>query len=100
MDVFACSSTTEGYSIALLEAAASALPVAATDVGGNREIVQAGQTGLLAPHGTEAELTDALVLLLSDPGRRLKLGAGAREWALRHASLDSMVESYIAEYQR
>ena len=46
-DVFAATSLTEGYSIALLEAAAAALPVVASDVGGNREIVQDGKTGLV-----------------------------------------------------
>ncbi|HNR92762.1 MAG TPA: glycosyltransferase, partial [Dokdonella sp.] len=51
LDVFVLPSMTEGYSIALLEACASALPIVATMVGGNGEIVRDGVNGLLVPPG-------------------------------------------------
>ena len=55
-DIFAATSVTEGYSIAFLEAAAAALPVVASDVGGNREIVQHGVTGLVVAERTRGSI--------------------------------------------
>ena len=98
-DAFALSSLSEGYSMALLEACASALPIVATDVGGNREIVVDGRNGLLVPAADEAALADALARLLCDPVRAEAMGRAGRDWALREASIDAMVVRYDTLYR-
>jgi glycosyltransferase involved in cell wall biosynthesis len=100
MDVFACSSKTEGYSIALLEACASGLPIVATNVGGNSEIVQNGITGLIAPHNTEEELANALAQLLGNAAIRSEFAFAAHAWSIQHASVDAMVDAYLTAYGR
>ncbi|WP_334178687.1 glycosyltransferase [Pseudoxanthomonas sp.] len=97
-DVFALPSRTEGLSIALLEACAAGLPLVATRVGGNDEIVQENHTGLLIPPDDVNALRTALSRLLHDPGERLRMGARAREWVLEHGSIDVMRKNYDALY--
>jgi glycosyltransferase involved in cell wall biosynthesis len=99
LDVFALASRTEGMSNAILEAQACGLPVVATDVGGNGELVADGATGLLVPAGDAAALAHALGLLAGDPARRAALGAAARARVERELSLDAMVAAYDALYR-
>jgi glycosyltransferase involved in cell wall biosynthesis len=98
-DVFAQPSISEGLSIALLEASASGLPIVATDVGGNREIVADGISGLLVPSGNAAALGDALDALLSDASRRKAFGAAGAAWADANASIAAMRARYDAFYR-
>ena len=97
-DLFVMSSRSEGYSIALLEACASALPIVATDVGGNAEIVRTGENGLLPPPADPGALADALRALLSDPARARTMGQAGREWVRREGSLAAMAARYEALY--
>ncbi len=98
LDLFALSSVSEGYSMALLEAAASALPIVATDVGGNAEIVHHGQTGMLVPAGAPESLAMTLGALLDAPDMASGLGTAARAWVLGHGSLEAMAERYASLY--
>lgn len=98
-DVFVLSSLSEGYSMALLEAAASALPIVATDVGGNREIVADGVNGLIVPSADAGALASALAALVADRARAVALGAQGRAWALREASIATMTARYEAIYR-
>jgi len=98
-DVFVLSSLSEGYSMALLEACAAGLPVVATDVGGNREIVRDGVNGRLVPASDPAALSAALVDLLSDPSRTAGMGRAAREWVEASGSLQAMAARYEALYR-
>lgn len=98
MDVFVLPSRTEGYSLALVEASAAALPIIATAVGGNAEIVQDGVTGLIIPAGDDERLLAAMRELALDGPRRASLGAQARAWALREGSLDAMCDGYQRLY--
>ncbi|MBJ6984071.1 glycosyltransferase [Luteimonas sp. MC1750] len=98
VDVFALPSLTEGLSIALLEACAAGLPVVASDVGGNPEIVRHGRTGLLVPVDDGDALRAALLRILGDRPLRLALGLAAREWVMTHASIDAMRLSYDRLY--
>ena len=97
-DVFVLSSTSEGYSVALVEAAAAALPIVATRVGGNADIVIDRTTGLLVPSRDEEALAGALVQLVDDASLRRKMGDAGRAWALRYGSVDAMGEAYRALY--
>jgi glycosyltransferase involved in cell wall biosynthesis len=98
-DIFALSSQTEGYSIALLEAAASGLPAVATDVGGNSEIVQHGITGLIARYGDASSFATALRRLAGSEAIRRQMGNAARKWALQHATVPSMMHAYAEIYE-
>jgi glycosyltransferase involved in cell wall biosynthesis len=99
-DVFALPSLTEGLSIALLEAAASGLPIVATAVGGNPEIIHEGTTGMLVPPDDAQALATALEALLRDPARRASLGAAARAWVRQNASIEAMHTAYVRFYRR
>lgn len=98
MDIFALSSRTEGYSIALLEACAAGVPIVATRVGGNAEIVQDRTTGFLVGHGDVAAFTSALQDLAGSGAMRGEFGSRAREWALENASLEVMSGRYERMY--
>lgn len=96
--LFAMSSISEGYSIALLEACASALPIVATDVGGNAEIVSHGDNGLVVPPRDPAALADAFEALLSDAARAEAMGRTGRDWLLSNATFEVMLARYLDVY--
>ena len=74
-DAFVMSSAWEGLPIVLLEAAASSLPIVATDVGGNREVVADGVSGFLVPSGDPGALAGRMRQVLDlDPVHRLAMG--------------------------
>lgn len=109
-DVFVLSSLSEGYSLALVEAAAAALPIVATRVGGNADIVHAdmgeasegqGQSnGLLVPAKDSPALAAAIGRLVDDDALRERMGLAGRAWALKHGTVDAMGRAYDALYQR
>ena len=96
--VFALSSLTEGYSITLLEACAAALPIVATDVGGNREIVRDGINGALVAARDRAALGDRLRQLLVEPEAARAMGQAGRAWVLEEGSFTTMATRYDALY--
>jgi len=98
-DVFAMSSVTEGYSIALLEAAATGLPIVATAVGGNAEIALDGVNGRIVPPGDPSALAAAVEEILIDPIAAAAMGRRGREWALREATVERMHARYRALYE-
>lgn len=98
LDLFAMSSLSEGFSIALLEACASSLPVVATRVGGNPEIITDGSNGLLVPSADPVALARAMQTLLDDSERACRLGAAGRKWVVEHATLDAMTARYAEIY--
>ncbi|HET8898237.1 MAG TPA: glycosyltransferase [Rhodanobacteraceae bacterium] len=97
-EVFTLSSTSEGYSIALLEAAASGLPIVATAVGGNGEIVRDGSNGLLVPPSSPEALAVALGAVLEDPERAQAMGEAGRAFMAAHGNVGAMAEGYAAVY--
>jgi sugar transferase (PEP-CTERM/EpsH1 system associated) len=99
-DCFALPSRAEGISNTLLEAMASGLPVVATDVGGNRELVVDGQTGALVPPQDPAALAAALATYFRQPELARQHGAAGRARVEAEFSLESMVGSYLACYDR
>jgi glycosyltransferase involved in cell wall biosynthesis len=97
-DVFALPSLSEGYSLALVEAAAAGLPIVATHVGGNADIVEEGATGLLVPVQDVAVLTQALAMLIDNPALRERMGHAGRQWALAQGTVAAMGQAYEALY--
>lgn len=97
-DVFVLPSVNEGVSNTILEAMATGLPVVATRVGGNPELVADGVTGRLYEPGNPAALQEALLPYLTDPALRGAHGAAARERVVQNFSLDSMVTRYLSLY--
>jgi glycosyltransferase involved in cell wall biosynthesis len=79
--VVACPSRREGFGVVCAEAMAHGRPVVAAAVGGLRDLVVDGETGLLVPPGDVPALRAALERLLGDPELRRRLGAAARERA-------------------
>ncbi|HWE23533.1 MAG TPA: glycosyltransferase [Myxococcales bacterium] len=94
-----CSSA-EGLSNAVMEAMAARLPIVATAVGGNPELVRPGENGLLVPPGDAAALADKLRDLLSDSARAAEMGRKGRELVEKQLSLSRMADAYGAAYQR
>lgn len=97
-DVFMLSSLSEGVSVTLLEAMATGLPIAATGVGGNPEVVEHGTTGLLSPRGDDRALAENLVTLLRDPAQRRAFGRAGRERLLDVFTQERMHREYTEMY--
>jgi glycosyltransferase involved in cell wall biosynthesis len=99
LDIFVLPSRSEGISNTILEAMATGLPVIATAVGGNPELVQDGHTGcLISPDNCEA-LVDALNFYIAQRPDMITLhGLNGRERAVRDFSLDRMVKEYETLY--
>jgi glycosyltransferase involved in cell wall biosynthesis len=93
-DIFVSPSLSETTSIAILEAMAAGLPVIATDVGGNPEIINNNETGLLVPPMDPQALADNILLLLEDENRGLELSRNAIRRVEDKYNLEHMVEEY------
>jgi len=97
-DVLACSSLTEGFSNAVAEAMAAAVPVVATDVGENRVVI--GDTGMVVSAGSPAHLAAGLMALFDlGPDVRLALGERARQRVFSEYGLATMGNRYRQLYE-
>jgi len=100
LDLHLLASAAEGLSNSLLEAMASGVPVIATAVGGNRELVRDEVDGLLVPPDSGHLLAAAAARLLADPARAAALAAAARQRVLADYSVEAMVEGHAALFTR
>ncbi len=98
MDIFVLPSQAEGISNTILEAMSTGLPVIATAVGGNTELVKAGETGLLVPPLNPAAMASALFLLVTDKQKRQQMGEQSYQRVLDNFSIQAMVNRYIDVY--
>ncbi len=92
-------SVTEGLSLTLMEAMARGLPVVATKVGGNPEVVEQNQTGLLVPPSSPEELAKAILTILKDPAKAREMGKAGRKRIETHFDIHKMVSSYEKVYK-
>ena len=98
LDLLCLPSLAEGISNAILEAMASGLPVLATDVGGNAELVEDGVSGRLVPSEDVAALAEGIEAYFTDRATLAAHGAAARRLAVTKFSLDTMVNAYHRVY--
>src|SRR5471032_3398099 len=98
MDVFVLPSLAEGSSNTILEAMATGLPVVATAVGGNVDLVQAGWTGTLVQPRSPSQLAEAIADYCLIDGLAQRHGRRARRRVLSHHSLPAMAAAYLAVY--
>jgi glycosyltransferase involved in cell wall biosynthesis len=90
LDVSVLISSSESLSNVILESMAAGVPVVATNVGGNPELVRDGETGVLVPLGGEPMLVEAIARLVSDPVSRAEYAARGREFARSQFHIDKV----------
>ena len=78
---------------------ASGLPCVASAIGGCRDVIANGETGLLVPPGDAPALQEGVVTLVQSSPMRARLGAAARKEAVARFSLERMVDQYEACYR-
>jgi N-acetyl-alpha-D-glucosaminyl L-malate synthase BshA len=99
-DVLLLPSRQESFGLAALEAMSSGLPVVASDVGGLRELVEHGATGLLCPVGDVRAFAEATGRVISDPALTATLGAAARHRATTCFGREVAVDRYLDVYHQ
>ena len=100
LDCFVLPSLAEGISNTLLEAMSTGLPIVATQVGGNPELIDDARTGRLVPAGNPGRLAEAIVAYFDDRELARRHAQAARLAAVQRFSLDGMVDRYISLYER
>jgi sugar transferase (PEP-CTERM/EpsH1 system associated) len=98
LDCFVLPSLAEGISNTLLEAMSTGLPIVATRVGGNPELVDDQQTGRLVPAAEPESMADAILSYYAAPEIAHQHGKAARAAAVQRFSLDRMVSNYVSLY--
>jgi len=98
MDLFVLPSIAEGLSNTVLEAMASGLPIVATRVGGNPELIDDGVNGMLVARQDPAALTGAVGRYLDDQHLRALHGKASRQRAVDHFGLEQMSDAYAKLY--
>lgn len=99
-DIFVLPSLSEGMSNVLLEAMSCGLPVVATLVGGNSDLIKDRYNGILIPPKDSIRLSGALLELLEDEELRERLGKEARKTVEENYSMDNIVDGYQELYVR
>ena len=100
MDIFALPSLAEGISNTILEAMATGLPIVASHVGGNKELVATGQNGLLHDPAQPEQIANALQIYAADDKKRNLASAASRDRAIAEFSLHKMVNEYLNVYRQ
>ena len=99
LDCFVLASSSEGMSNAALEAMACGLPVLATAVGGNAEVVDAPRTGMLVPPHSPLRIAAAMRELLAHPERTRQMGLLGRQRVEARFSIQAMVRDFSRFYE-
>ena len=100
LDCFVLPSLAEGVSNTILEAMASGLPVVATRVGGNSELIESGMTGTLVPPANSDALAQAMLGYFNDRSTARRHAKAALRVVETRFSLARMVSDYVGVYER
>ena len=100
MDLSVLTSLSEGLSMTILESMSFGLPVVATSVGGNAELVRDGETGFLVPPKDPSRFARAVVRLLGAPQLRRTMGGQARRIVGERFALPAVADRYRTLYDR
>jgi glycosyltransferase involved in cell wall biosynthesis len=100
MNVFWLGSDFEGQSNSLMEAMAAGVPVVATDIPPNRELVVDGETGFLVKVGDTAGFAQFTDRILADPALAKRLGTAGEARMKNNFSIENLVESHVALYRQ
>jgi len=98
-DILVLPSLSEGMSNALLEGMSHGLAVVATDVPGNRAVIEHGRDGVLVAYGDRPALRQALLSLLRDSNLRVRLGQAARQKSESAFSIRAVANTYCTVYR-
>lgn len=93
-------SVSEAFGVSALESSAMGVPVIATDVGGLRDTVRDGNTGMLVTPQSSQALADAVVALLSNKAERAQMGEAGIRWVRHGFSQGDVLDQWIALYRR
>lgn len=99
IDISVLTSLSEGLSITLLESMSHGLPVVATNVGGNSELVMDGQTGYLVPPKDTTSIADRIVQLLFDSDLRREMGYEGRQRIEQYFQIQNVADRYLEVYK-
>ncbi len=100
MDIFVLPSLGEGISNTILEAMATGLPIIATDVGGNSELVDPDVNGFLVRTGDSDQLADSIEVLVQNTEKRQSFGVASRQKIAEKFNWERTVESYMEVYDQ
>ncbi len=98
LDLFVLPSFNEGISNTILEAMATGLPVVASNVGGNPELVEDGMSGFLVDPRSSAQIAEKIMDYIQNPNKAIHHGKRGRDIAVDKFSIDAMVQKYEAAY--
>lgn len=98
-DLFALSSIREGFPIAVLEAMAASLPVIATDVDGNKELVKDGETGLVVKAKEPKDMAEAIIKLIQNKEIANAMGKKGFKRINDYFTLDKTIKEYEKIYE-
>ena len=99
MDLLVLPTWREGFPNVVLEAAATGIPIVTTESTGARDSVVHEVTGLLIAPGSSQAISDAVLRLLLDPERRLRMGQAARAWTKEHYPQSQVLAATASFYR-
>ena len=100
IDLFVLSSDSEGLSMSILEAMGMGLPIIATNVGGNSELIKNGITGILVPPRCHVSFAKAIVRVIKDRSSSTALGDNARNRFFNEFTMNKMTQNILAIYRQ
>ena len=99
LDIYVALSRQESFGVAVLEAGAAGRPVVVSDASGLAEVVRDGITGIVVPREDPAAAARALFDLVTDPSKRMVLGAAARQHVRENYAWERCVEKMLSVYE-